>query len=69
MTFSLVLKPNVSFQSLTGSLDQLGWQRRPDTSVAPPIIPGEPEFASWSREGDRISYTFNPVARFRVLNF
>lgn len=69
MTFSLVLKPNVSFQSLTASLDQLGWQRRPDTSVAPPIIPGEPEFAAWAREGDRISYTFNPVARFRVLNF
>lgn len=69
MTLSLVLNPNVSFQALASSLDQLGWERRPDTSVAPPIIPGEPEFASWSNEDDRISYTFNPVVRLRVLAF
>ena len=69
MTVSLVLDPNVSFRMLADSLAELGWQRRPDTSVAPPIIPGEPEFASWSRGEDRISYTFNPVVRLRVLAF
>lgn len=65
----LVLHPGCDFQRLEAALARMSWTRSPDTSVAPPIIPGEPEFASWSREGDRISYTFNPVARFRVLNF
>ena len=38
--------------------------------AAPPIIPGEPEFASWSRGGDaKLSYTFNPVVHLRVLVF
>src|ERR1041384_5981601 len=69
MTVSLVLDPDVSFRLLADSLAELAWQRRPDTSVAPPIIPGEPEFASWSKGEDRISYTFNPVVRLRVLAF
>lgn len=69
MSFSLVLQPDVSFARLDTSLGRLGWTRAADTSVAPPIIPGEPEFASWSqRDGDgSISYTFNPVVCLRVI--
>jgi hypothetical protein len=45
MSSALVLDPGVSFHMLATSLDGLGWQPRPDTSVAPPINHGEPEFA------------------------
>lgn len=70
---TLVLLPSISFTQTDATLAPLGWTRSPDTAVAPPIIPGEPEFASWSRydgeERARISYTFNPVVRLRVLVF
>lgn len=66
---TLVLVPGCDFDRLEAELSRMSWIRSPDTAVAPPIIPGEPEFASWSNSGDRISYTFNPVARLRVLTF
>ena len=69
MQLTLVIQPNTTFARIDTTLSKHGWKRAPDTSVAPPIIPGEPEFASWSKEEDRISYTFNPVARLRVLAF
>lgn len=74
----LVLQPSIAFAQIEATLSRLGWARSADTSVAPPILPGEPEFASWSRaseggragdDGARISYTFNPVVRLRVLVF
>ena len=77
MDTTLVVQPQVTFAQLTAALARLGWQRGRDAMAAPPIIPGEPEFASWSRagggsdedEGARISYTFNPVVNLRVLVF
>ncbi|HWS89086.1 MAG TPA: SUMF1/EgtB/PvdO family nonheme iron enzyme [Pyrinomonadaceae bacterium] len=68
----LALLPSVTFEQTAAALARLGWRRAADTSVAPPLVAGEPEFASWSRddeEGARISYTFNPVALLRVLVF
>ncbi|MEH2522014.1 hypothetical protein V1279_007587 [Bradyrhizobium sp. AZCC 1610] len=67
---NMVLGPEVSFSRLDRALSKLGWERAPDTSAAPSLVPGEPEFASWSRHDDEsISYTFNPVVRLRVLVF
>lgn len=69
---TLVLQPSFAFAQIEAALARLGWARAADTSVAPPLVPGEPEFASWSRGdagGARISYTFNPVVRLRVLVF
>jgi hypothetical protein len=70
MNSVLVTQPAVSFQHMHGALSRLGWSRAADTSVAPPLVLGEPEFASWSRHDDEsISYTFNPVVKLRVLVF
>lgn len=73
---TIVLEPGCSFAEMNATLTALGWRSAADTSVAPPIIPDEPEFASWSRADDdgdgevaRISYTFNPVVHLRVLVF
>lgn len=76
MSTSLIIQPHCAFALIDDALARLGWTRSADSSVAPPILPGEPEFASWSRVGDddaedgaRISYTFNPVVRLRVVVF
>lgn len=67
---TLVIRPECGFERIAAALARAGWERAPDTSAAPPLVPGEPEFASWSRgEEGRVSYTFNPVARLRVLVF
>lgn len=72
---TLVVRPEVTFDELGAALARAGWARGRDRLAAPPLVPGEPEFASWSRgagagEGaERISYSFNPVAGFRVLVF
>ena len=68
---TLVIQPTSSFQQIDEALTRLGWVRAADTSAAPPLVTGEPEFASWSERGDdgRISYTFNPVVKLRVFVF
>ena len=71
MDTTLVVQPQVTFSELGAELAQLGWSRGRGTLTAPPIIPGEPEFASWlTGSGEaQISYTFNPVVHLRVLVF
>jgi hypothetical protein len=68
---TLVLQPGCTFAQMAAALERAGWTRGHDTLAAPPIIPGEPELASWSARGDgaQISYTFNPVVHLRVLVF
>jgi hypothetical protein len=67
----LVVTPDTAPATLAEGLAALGWQRDPDRTVTPPMLPGEPELVSWSRAGEdtRITYTFNPVVRLRVLAF
>jgi hypothetical protein len=71
MDVTLVVHPKVTFAQLGVALARLGWTRGRDALAAPPIIPDEPEFASWSARGRdaQISYTFNPVVHLRVLVF
>ena len=71
MSATLILLPEIKFDRLQGELDQLSWFRQQDTSVAPPLVPGEPELASWKHQhaDGRIVYTFNPVVSLRVLSF
>jgi hypothetical protein len=67
---TLIVQPTSTFAQIDAALGALGWALEADTAVAPPILPGEPEFASWSgRDGGSISYTFNPVVRLRPLVF
>lgn len=66
---TLVLRPEFGFAEMEAALARLGWARTADTSAAPPLVAGEPEFASFEGRGGRASYTFNPVVRLRVLVF
>lgn len=66
---SIVLVPEHTFAELERALSALGVTR--DASVAPftpDTVPGEVELAAW-RVGDsgRLTYTFNPVFKLRVL--
>ncbi len=71
MRTKLVVAPETGPTVLLERLASLGWQREPDRSVTPPMTPGEPELVAWSRTGEdtRVTYTFNPVVRLRVLAF
>ena len=69
MTARLVVAPAVTFETIEQQLEALGWTRQPSTAVAPPLVAGEPEFASWKRRDQRASYSFNPVVRLRALGF
>src|SRR5262249_13101398 len=67
---TLIPQPAISFPQIDQTLSRLGWARAADTLAAPPIIPSEPEFASWSwPDGGSISYTFNPAVKLRILVF
>ena len=67
----LVLDPSILFEEMRRRLESLGFARQPDTTITPPLVPGEPESASFiSPESEaRIVYTFNPVVKLRVLAF
>lgn len=71
MSATLILSPDVKFDRIQRELEQLFWFRQPDTMVSPPLLPGEPELASWNHQhaDGRIVYTFNPVVSLRVLSF
>jgi hypothetical protein len=69
MPGSLVVHPNWSFERLVSVLVTLGWQQEPDRTMTAPLIPGEPELATFRHGADRIVYTFNPAVSLRVLAF
>ena len=66
---TIVTSPEFAFDNLCAQLSQLGWQQASATDR--PLVPGEPELAVFTRPTTqaRIHYTFNPVVRFRVLQF
>lgn len=67
---TLVAAPGLAFEELNAQLLSLGWSLS-DEPEAPPLVPGEPEWAVYERpDADaRIHYSFNPVFRLRVLQF
>lgn len=70
--YGQVLLPSaeVSFEEIAICLEHLGWTLEDQFSDHPPLIQGEPEVASWTYHGGKpfIIYTFNPIARLRVLD-
>ncbi len=64
----LVLLPNFSFANLEVRLAELGWTAQASTMVRPPILPGEPEMASWRKQDVLLTYSFNPVVGLRVIH-
>ena len=70
--YGQVLLPlaEVPFEEIAICLKRLGWTREDQPSDHPPLIQGEPEVATWTFHGGKpfIIYTFNPIARLRVLD-
>lgn len=68
-TEKLVLAPEATFAAIEQALSHMGWSRTADTATLPPLVPGEPEFAVWTRSNPeaRIHYSCNPVVGLRVL--
>ncbi|HNQ03532.1 MAG TPA: hypothetical protein PKH69_02865 [Thiobacillaceae bacterium] len=61
-----VLDPNLTYATLRDRLEAAGW-RCVETSRRP-IVAGEPEFALFEAgEEARLTYSFNPVCRLRLL--
>jgi hypothetical protein len=64
----LVLDPALAFGELEARLSALGFTRDSSVSaVTLPAIPDEPELAAWTRGGERLTYTFNPVVSLRAI--
>lgn len=61
-----LLAPDQSFDALRQALERSGW--RVVSQSAAPILPGEPEQASFAGDAGALFYTFNPVCRLRVLD-
>lgn len=66
---TLLVAPEVPFSRIAEVLVALGWRLEQQT-VHQPLLAGEPEFATWSWVGHKpfVVYSFNPVARLRVLD-
>ncbi len=67
---TLLVDPKTSFEEIADVLEAIGWTREDSGLAAAPLVKGEPELASWSWHGGKplIVYTFNPVAKLRVLD-
>jgi len=65
----LVIAPEVPFSRIEQILSDQGWDRAKDTAKRPPLVKGEPEFASWSQTDEdlRAHYSCNPVVGLRTL--
>lgn len=66
----LVIAPGTGFAAISGTMLASGLRPVPAEAVTPPLIPGEPEFASWisDEDGSRVDYSFNPPVLLRVLS-
>jgi hypothetical protein len=65
---TLLVKPDVPFARIANMLQALGWQSASEAQN--PLQSGEPEYASWTWGGQKpvLIYSFNPVAKLRVLD-
>jgi hypothetical protein len=66
---TLIASPHLSFAELRAQLASLGWEMESASETS--ILAGEPEVAVFVHRLDQTSihYTFNPVVKFRVLQF
>ncbi|HET8706054.1 MAG TPA: hypothetical protein VFM46_07110 [Pseudomonadales bacterium] len=66
---TLLLTPNTPFSDIRHALLALGF-RLEDQPAAPSLLKDEPELASFSWNGKKpfVFYSFNPVAKLRVLD-
>lgn len=68
MTTPMILDTAVTFADLDTAVTSLGWERH-GTTAAPPLVPGEPEVATWTHPwAGTLVYTCNPAVWLRVLD-
>ena len=67
MNARVVVAPELPYKDLALALERLGW-RYVSGPARPPLVPGEPEFASWRIGEESLVYTCNPVVWLRVLD-
>lgn len=69
---SILVQPDFSFQQIASTLEKLGWQWTgdDDEEFASSLVRDEPEFSSWTWQGQKpiLIYSFNPIAKLRVLD-
>lgn len=67
---TLFVEPQYSFLKLAEGLAELGWDREEPPIPRPSLIAEEPESAGWywQRNSPILIYTFNPIAKMRVLD-
>jgi hypothetical protein len=67
---TLILKPDVEFSVIDSIMTKAGWHKTKLPSNTEPLLSGEPEHMTWSWHGGKpfVVYTFNPVAKLRVLD-
>ncbi len=67
---TLILAPEVRPEAIAAAIEAVGLTREPEAQRTPPLVSGEPELAVWTHGGGKpvVVYTFNPVARLRVLD-
>lgn len=67
---TLIIAPHARPSDIAAAVESTGLTREPDTTTVAPLIAGEPERGVWTRDGHKpvVVYTFNPVARLRVLD-
>jgi hypothetical protein len=64
----MVLDTAVTFPDVEAAAADLGWQLV-GTTALPPLVPGEPEVATWTQPGaGTLVYTCNPAVWLRVLD-
>jgi hypothetical protein len=66
MSVVVILDPSCSYRVVEAAFLEDGWSGGPVTALAP-LVPGEPEAATWRREGFAVRYTCDPVMWFRLL--
>lgn len=67
---TLIVEPNTDYAVIAEALSRLGWRAEPGANRSRPMLAGEPEHALWRGDSDKpyLVYSFNPVARLRVLD-
>lgn len=67
---TLLVSPETPFTRIASVMEQVGLQAGTSQTSTTPLLTGEPEFFTWTWQNSKphVIYTFNPVARLRVLD-
>lgn len=66
---TMIARPEIGFAAIDAALGALGFRQERMRASGQPLLDGEPNAALWTMGGGNptVVYSFNPVARLRVL--